>query len=254
MKLYSNGISESLPWENDSVLGQHLEKSFSIHCWGMWKPVVRSHRLGLGIGEVASVLPGLFQKALSTWIQTGYASQIGERQLNILLNAIPENLSKDIKFHFSFFHISTDYFLLSTEEATSGPPLTADTGTPSFGLDLRATPLCPALPGMPATASFCLVSRSIISPGICLLHPFHPPPPPSRNLIPSWQAEGQKSLKAAVSISHARGSPLAHSAKCQLTALPPRSHPASLPCPGCHLNLALTSASLPFLSSRAILY
>lgn len=35
MKLYSNGISESLPWENDIVLGQLLEKSLSIHCWGM---------------------------------------------------------------------------------------------------------------------------------------------------------------------------------------------------------------------------
>lgn len=54
----------------------------------------------------------------------------------MLLNANPKNLSKDIKFHFSFFYVSTDYFLLSTEEATSGYPLTAETGALSFGLDL----------------------------------------------------------------------------------------------------------------------
>lgn len=35
MKLYSNGISESLLWESDIILGQHLEKSLSIHCWGV---------------------------------------------------------------------------------------------------------------------------------------------------------------------------------------------------------------------------
>lgn len=64
----------------------------------------------------------------------------------MLPNAHPKTLSKDIKFHFPFFYVSTGYFLPSTEEAASGCPLTAETGAPSFGLDLQATLLCPALP------------------------------------------------------------------------------------------------------------
>ena len=82
-----------------------------------------------------------------------------------------------------------------------------NSGTQPFGLDLWATPLCPSLPWVPATVAFCLVARSIISLGICLFHPFPRPPPPSRNLIPSWQAEGQKSLKAAISTAHTQVSP-----------------------------------------------
>lgn len=55
-KLYSNGISESCLRENDSVLGQHLEKSLSIQSRTMGKPVVTSHRLSLGMGNVAMLL------------------------------------------------------------------------------------------------------------------------------------------------------------------------------------------------------
>lgn len=141
----------------------------------------------------------------------GYASLTGERQLNTLLNANLKNPSKDIKFRFFFF-----FFLISLQTTFCYQQKRTSWATlwqlklwhSALGVGSRATLLCPSLPQVPASASFCLVARSLISLGICLFHPFPPPPPPSRNLIPSWQAEGQKSLKATASTAHTQVSPL----------------------------------------------
>lgn len=119
-------------------------------------------------------------------------------------------------------------------------------------LDFQPAPLCPSLPQVPATASFCLDAKSIITLGIFLLHP-SPPPPPSIKKSNSKSA-GRRSEIFERHKPHGPRSGLAspHTSKCQLPFLPPPSHPVSPWCPGCHLDLALTSVS--FLSSRATIF
>lgn len=109
---------------------------------------------------------------------------------------------------FFFFH-----FRLLAPVDRRGQHLRAFSGSCSSGtqpllLGFQPVPLCPSLPQVPATASFCLVAKSIISLGICLFHPSLPLSPPSRNLIPSRQAEGQKSLKGTTLTAHAQVLPL----------------------------------------------
>lgn len=167
-KLHANGISEFCLPADDTVLGQHLGYGNTTYCSLLEngeKPVVRSHHLGLKIGNVAILLE--FFKNMATW---GYASQIRKRQLNVPLNANFKIYQKIVNFTFS---IVLDYFLVSTGEASHLRALCSNwnSGTQPFMLDLQATLLCPCLPQVPATASFSLVARSIISPGICLFHP-----------------------------------------------------------------------------------
>lgn len=139
----------------------------------------------------------------------GYASQIGERQLNtsfwmLTLKIYP----KILNFTIFFFY----FRLLSPVDDRRGHlrllSTILDSGTQPFVLDSPDTPLWPSLPQVPATASFCLAARSTVSLGVCLFHLFPPPPAPSRNLFPSWQAEGQKSLKGTTSTAHTQVLPI----------------------------------------------
>lgn len=164
----------------------------------MGKPAVKLYHLGLGN---KAILLDFFKVVVVT---RGYASQIIERQLNILLNA-------NLKIYSKILNV---IFLLSFQTTCScGQKRPAPQGT-LWKLKLWHTafavrlPACTALSLSPSGAIhsiFCLVARSIISLGICL---FLPLPPPPRNLIPSWQAEGQKSLKGTTPTAHAQVLPL----------------------------------------------
>lgn len=193
----------------------------------MRKPVVKSHHFSFGIGNV-TILLGFFLKSIINQTTKGYAPQTGERQLNTLLNANPKNLSKDIKFLIFKLFFSTDYFLVSKKEAISGRSVSSSkSGTQPVALDLLATPFCPSLLQVPAAASFCLVAKSVISLGICL---FYPLPPFSPTIKKSKSKLAGRRSEIFESLSFHR--PLlslasVHSAKCQLTFLPPPSYPVS---------------------------
>lgn len=78
-------------------------------------------------------------------------------------------------------------------------------------------------------------------------------PAPSRNLILSWQAEGQKFLKASTSAASSKVLTLHRPPNASRFPSPFQSV-LCLQCPGCRLNLALTSVPSLSLRSRAVLY
>lgn len=170
--------------------------------------MVKLYHLGLTIENVVTLLGFKKLKALSTWLQEIMLLSRRKAAEYQILHASIKNRSKNIKFHYFFFF----YFRLLSPVNRRGHLRSLSTslnsGTQPFILDLSDTPLCPSLPQVPATASFCLAARSTISLGICLFHLCPPPPPPSRNLFPSWQAEGQKSLKGAASTAYTQVLPL----------------------------------------------
>lgn len=77
-------------------------------------------------------------------------------------------------------------------------------------------------------------------------------PAPSRNLILSWQAEGQKFLKASTSAASSKVLTLHRQPNASRFPSPFQSV-LCLQCPGCRLNLALTSVPSLSLRSRAVL-
>lgn len=78
-------------------------------------------------------------------------------------------------------------------------------------------------------------------------------PAPSRNLIPSWQAEGRKFLKASTSAASSKVLTLHRPPNASRFPSPFQSV-LCLQRPGCRLNLALTPVSSLSLRSRAVLY
>lgn len=116
-----------------------------------------------------------------------------------LLNVNPKILP-GIEF-FPFISLQT-VFPLSTEMATSGHALAVRTLT--LSLCVTATSYSVLLFSPSGASSYVPLSGCQVSN--LSWHLSFPPlassPPPSRNLIPSWQAEVQKSLKATTSTAY----------------------------------------------------